>query len=151
MRTESGHDSARPARGATLFRGKNGVDSSSILAHNSARTALAPGPAARFQRARTRTDFELEVSRAAWGSELVVSRGATEAMVPVMIEASTESPDETGMDSRAAGTEHATSSRGGPDMDATALTSPRPCSTCAVRKRDCRPATSERDKRESSY
>ena len=58
------------------------------------------------------------------GSELVASRGATEAMVPLMIEASTESADETGMDSRAAGTEEATSSRGGPDMDATAPTSP---------------------------
>jgi hypothetical protein len=85
------------------------------------------------------------------GSERVVNRGATEAMVPLMIEASTESADETGMDSRAARTEHATSWRGGPDMDASALTSPRPCSTCGIRKRDRRPTTSERDKRESSY
>jgi len=85
------------------------------------------------------------------GSELVASRGATEAMVPLMIEASTESADETGMDSGAARTEEAPSSRGGPDMDATAPTSPRPCSTCGVRERDRRPATGERDKRESTY
>ena len=85
------------------------------------------------------------------GSELVASRGATEAMVPLMIEASTESADETGMDSRAAGTEEATSTRGGPDMDATAPTSPGPSPACGVRERDRRAATSERDKRESSH
>jgi hypothetical protein len=70
------------------------------------------------------------------GSERVVNRGATEAMVAVMIETPTESADETGMDSRAAGTEHATSWRGGPDMDATALTSPGPCPAGGVRERD---------------
>ena len=85
------------------------------------------------------------------GSERVASRGATDAMVAVRTETSTESPDETGMDTRAAGTEEATSSRGGPDMDATAPTSPGPCPACGVRERDRRPATSERDKRKSSY
>lgn len=85
------------------------------------------------------------------GSERVVNRGATEAMVAVMTHTPTESADETGVDSRAAGTEQATSSRGGPDMDATAPTSPRPCPACGARKRDRRAATSERDKRESSY
>ena len=86
-----------------------------------------------------------------WGSELVVSRGATEAMVPVMIEAPTESADETGMDSGDARTEKGTSGRGGPDMDSTAPTSPGPCSACGDRKRNHRPATGERDKPESSY
>lgn len=85
------------------------------------------------------------------GSELVVNRGATEAMVAVMTDTPTESADETGVDSRAAGTEQARSSRGGPDMDATAPTSPGPCPACGVRERDRRPATSERDKRESSH
>ena len=85
------------------------------------------------------------------GSERVVNRGATEAMVAVMTETPTEFADETGVDSRAVGTEEATSSRGGPDMDATAPTSPGPCPACGVRERDRRPATSERDKRESSH
>ena len=85
------------------------------------------------------------------GSERVVNRGATEAMVAVMTETPTESAAETGVDSRAVGTEEATSSRGGPDMDATAPTSPGPCPACGVRERDRQPATSERGKRESSY
>jgi len=85
------------------------------------------------------------------GSELVASRGATEATVAVMTETPTESADETGMGSGAAGTEQATSSQGGPDMDPTAPPSPEPCSACGGRERDRRPATSERDKRESSY
>ena len=85
------------------------------------------------------------------GSERVVNRGATEAMVAVMTDTPTESADETGVDSRAAGTEEATSSQGGPDMDATAPTSPGPCPACGARKRDRRAATSERDKRESNH
>ena len=85
------------------------------------------------------------------GSERVVNRGATEAMVAMMTETPTESADETGMDSGAARTEETTSSRGGPDTDSTAPTSPGPCSACGDRKRNHRPATSERDKPESSY
>jgi len=85
------------------------------------------------------------------GSELVASRVATEAMVPLMTDTPTESAAETGVDSRAVGTEEATSSRGGPDMGATAPTSPEPCPACGVRERDRPPATSERDKRETSY
>jgi hypothetical protein len=85
------------------------------------------------------------------GSELVMSRGATEAMRAVMTGTPTESAAETGMNSRAVGTEEAPSSRGGPDMGATAPTSPEPCPACGVRERDRQPATSERGKRESSY
>lgn len=85
------------------------------------------------------------------GSELVVNRRATEAMVAVMTDTPTESADETGVDSRAAGTEQARSSRGGPDMDATAPTSPGPCPAYGARKRDRRAATSERDQRESNH
>ena len=85
------------------------------------------------------------------GSELVASRVATEAMVPLMTDTPTESADETGVDSRAVGTEEATSSRGGSGMGATAPTSPEPCPACGVRERDRPPATSERGKRESSY
>jgi hypothetical protein len=36
-------------------------------------------------------------------------------------------------------------------MDSAAPTSPEPCPACGVRERDRQPATSERDKRESSY
>ena len=56
--------------------------------------------------------------------ELVMSRGATEAMRAVMTGTPTEPADETGMGSGAAGNEHATSWRGSPDMASTVPTSP---------------------------
>jgi hypothetical protein len=56
--------------------------------------------------------------------ELVMNRGATEAMRAVMTGPPTEPADETGMGSGPAGTEEATFSQGGPAMDATAPTSP---------------------------